>query len=168
MATYESSFTNEKYWQKMKNSRKFRKSFVDGILLESEDYGAIFLEFEEYVPNEPLRYTIVDATTSFSNVKQNSRSFRKYFTDEDAVAFDNLSGDTKLVVPTDQDESTNYAHLLSFLRTASNEQIDSTLQLLATSVLEEVDNRKYYVSTHGLGVHWLHFRICETPKYYSS
>ena len=82
--------------------------------------------------------------------------------------FKNLGGDAELVVPAPIDDSANYAHLLAFLRTAPTEQVRSLWCTVGQAVKDQWQNgeARFWVSTAGLGVHWLHVRLDRRPKYY--
>jgi hypothetical protein len=85
------------------------------------------------------------------------------------VAFDNLSGDATLVVPTPA-EGANHAHLASFSLSAPRDTQATLWQRTADELLERVrlrGARPVWLSTSGLGVSYLHVRICDQPKYYT-
>jgi len=75
--------------------------------------------------------------------------------------FPNLRGDSTLIAPGTQGV---YPHLAAFLRTAS----DAELRGLWGAVADAVDawTGPLYLSTHGLGVYWLHVRLDSRPKYF--
>ncbi len=83
-------------------------------------------------------------------------------------AFRNLGGDAQLVVPTPIDDAAVYAHLLAFLRTAPASQVRALWRAVGRAVDEHwrTSDRPVWVSTAGLGVHWLHVRLDARPKYY--
>lgn len=158
------------FWNNVACNQEFRQSFIN--LLLTQNYEAFFLEFEKFDTCNPVSFRIIDATSKFKNVVQSPKEFNKYFqtnnNNNPVISFPNLSGDTTLVVPTPFSDTENVAHLKSWLDTASNSRIDTVFKYLAEKVLEEAQNNpSIYVSTHGLGVYWLHFRICSTPKYYT-
>ncbi len=158
------------FWNNVACNKEFRQSFITLLLQNSDNYEAFFLEFEKFDTCNSVAFRIIDATSKFKNVVQSSKEFKKHFqaTNKSVISFPNLSGDTVLVVPTPISDTENVAHLRSWLDTASKSRIDIVFQYLAEKVLEEAQNNpSIYVSTHGLGVYWLHFRICSTPKYYS-
>ena len=88
--------------------------------------------------------------------------------DSVVIAFDNLGGDSMLVVPVNKRSSDNYGHLASFLRSASRDQIRETWRLVAVQAeLWLSREQACWISTAGMGVAWLHIRIDSRPKYYS-
>jgi hypothetical protein len=83
------------------------------------------------------------------------------------VTFPNLGGDAVLVVPKRMSDTAVYTHLATFIHTAPDEQQHELLRLLADTVLSELSTRPLWLNTSGLGVHWLHVRLDDTPKYYT-
>lgn len=84
----------------------------------------------------------------------------------DVIAFDNLGGDARLVVPTPIGSLDAYAHLAAFLRCAPAAQKRSLWKTMAGSLNERLSAKPSWLSTAGLGVSWLHLRIDTRPKYY--
>ena len=82
-----------------------------------------------------------------------------------AVCFDNISGSTKMVVPTPQ-KGADFAHLKIFLDTASPSHKKELWKRVAKAFISKktVDNT-LYLSTHGKGVHYLHIRIKASNDY---
>lgn len=83
--------------------------------------------------------------------------------------FPNLGKDALLVVPYPNGPLEQYAHIASFVRSASRRQIHAMWAAVGYAV-EQALNRQglqpLWVSTSGLGVYWLHVRIDSSPKYY--
>ena len=83
-----------------------------------------------------------------------------------ATAFPNLSGDTILVVPMPK-KGKSYATLKDFADNAPAKQQQELWKLVAKQAKKQVKKfRKVWISTHGLGVPYLHVRISSQPKYY--
>jgi len=80
--------------------------------------------------------------------------------------FPNLSGDALLVSPTSLGGSKSYASLVDFVKSAPEGQFLSLMQALGSTALEKMKQGKFYFSTAGAGVAWLHFRFDRTPKYF--
>ena len=125
-----------------------------------------------------MAYNYVDElvfghTTSskLMNAVPNYDSFRSYIDnapENDVVSFYNLSGDTLLVVPTPSGNK-NYSSILYFMQSASNEQIKLLWKRVALETIKFVEKHNVaWISTHGLGVPWLHIRISSQPKYYGN
>ena len=89
------------------------------------------------------------------------KSKNKYVT-----AFPNLSGDTMLVVPMPRNGK-NYATLKHFSDNAPAVQQKEFWKKVSDLAHQQMKKHKsVWISTHGLGVSYLHVRICNTPKYY--
>lgn len=91
-------------------------------------------------------------------------------TDEWAAAFDNISGDTRLVIPVPK-PGLNFRTMKDFVDNASYRHQAQFWKRVAA----EIERRqarsagaKVYVSTHGHGVAYFHLRICSVPKYYTT
>ena len=83
-----------------------------------------------------------------------------------ATSFPNLSGDTILVVPMPKNKK-SYATLKDFVDNAPAKQQQELWKLVAREAKKRVKKfGKVWISTHGLGVPYLHVRICNQPKYY--
>jgi hypothetical protein len=98
--------------------------------------------------------------------KASARAFATRLTGRSAVDFDNLGGDARLVVPCPNAASQPWAHLAEFVRHAPVSHVQALLELLGQVVLREARKGARFVSTSGLGVPWIHFRIDTRPKYY--
>jgi hypothetical protein len=103
--------------------------------------------------------------------KQSSKSFKKQITaskDKYSTSFPNLSGDTILVVPIPR-AGKNYATLFDFCANAPIVQQQEFWKMVSKVAREQMKKfKKVWVSTHGLGVPYLHVRISDSPKYYFS
>ena len=106
-----------------------------------------------------------------NNLKQNyspfqneiNKSKNKYVT-----SFYNLSGDTLLIVPIPK-KGKNFATLKNFIDNASKTQQEYLWKEVSKQIkklLKKNKGKPLWVSTHGTGVHYLHIRICNKPKYY--
>jgi len=87
-------------------------------------------------------------------------------------SFWNLRSSAKLIAPRQQDgkQLKTFSHLAPFLRGASEEQKVQMWNLVTDeylNILEERGGEPVWLSTSGLGVAWLHFRLDKTPKYYT-
>lgn len=90
--------------------------------------------------------------------------------DNSIIHFHNKSGDCLLICPTYNCnyEKKNYAHIGLFMKSKNNEQkiqLIQTMLITYYNQLKETPNKFKWLSTHGLGVPWLHVRIDNSPKY---
>ena len=84
------------------------------------------------------------------------------------VSFPNLSGDTVLVVPTPR-RGKAYTTLREFMAHAPAEQQRELWKEVARQARKALKKHAcLWISTHGLGVAYLHVRICTHPKYYNT
>ena len=137
--------------------------------LANSEFEAFFWEVKPVNNNslnEDFEYVIVKSN-SLARIAPNRSSFKKYFTtNETVVNFPNLRGDAELVVPVPYSNNTKYAHIADFVRTAEQVQILDFWKKVVTIYSDKIDNQNTWLSTSGLGVHWLHVRIDSKPKYY--
>lgn len=101
------------------------------------------------------------------NKKQDLKTFEEKFNKEKyAVSFPNLSGDTILVVPIPR-KGKRFTNMFYFMNNASEIQKKELWKKVAEQAKEFLKtNENIWISTHGLGVNYLHVRICNNPKYY--
>jgi hypothetical protein len=116
---------------------------------------------------ESIELTDFQSKTEFKDkLKEAEKNKIKY-----AVAFPNLSGDTILVVPIPR-KGKSYATLKDFVDNAPMKQQQELWKLVAEEAKNKVKQvkkfGKIWISTHGLGVPYLHVRISSQPKYYFS
>ncbi len=150
-------------------SPAFRGWYSD--LLVASDSKAIYWEhpsLTRHTVSLPYEVALIDAH-ALAAIRADSRPFDGQFAASpglDVAAFDNLGGDATLIAPKPTSPNADYAHLLSFLRTANKPQIDALWQRSAASLLEILSPTPVWLSTAGGGVNWLHVRIDAYPKYY--
>ena len=103
------------------------------------------------------------------NKKQDLKTFEEKFKKEKyAVSFPNLSGDTILVVPVPR-KGKRFTNMFYFMNNASEIQKKELWKKVAEQAKEFLKtNENVWISTHGLGVNYLHVRICNNPKYYEN
>ncbi len=121
--------------------------------------------------NSDYEVTIIP-TDAFENRVSNFNPFKdKFQVTDSVVVFPNLRKDSLLIVPNkDQGGNQNFITLRRFLHAASNVIIFKFWKTVGETMIEQITkNTKYcYLSTHGLGVLWLHIRIDQKPKYYQT
>lgn len=142
--TYPSMIKNRFFWETTpitNQNSNFQETFIQSKTLNNlqEDWS----RFQQQLQNIPKG---------------------KYVT-----SFYNLSGDALLVVPVPvQTKKRNFTTLKDFIDTASITQQKQFWKEVAKQIrlLTKNGDKKYWVSVHGLGVPYLHIRICTKPKYY--
>jgi len=142
---------------------KFNQVFIDS------DFEAFFWEVKpvkEALINEPFEFVIVNSK-ALRSISSNNSSFIKYFEEEgEVVRFSNLRGDAELIVPKPVSDQTEYTHIAKFVRTAEQNQILAFWKKVVLVYSLKIGENFKWLSTSGLGVHWLHVRIDSRPKYY--
>jgi len=118
-----------------------------------------FVEKFKINPDLPMRQN----KKSFSEKIDTSQGKEKYVT-----SFPNLSGDTVLVIPMPK-SGKSYATVKDFVDNAPLVQQQEFWKRVAKLAKKQMKKYgKVWISTHGLGVPYLHVRICNKPKYYFS
>lgn len=89
------------------------------------------------------------------------------------LVFPNLSHTSILIIPNKEQKSNFeiYNSIGSFLRGGTSKQINlffSQIGITLEKLLQDNQGKKIWLSTHGLGVHWLHIRLDFSPKYYQT
>lgn len=116
--------------------------------------------------DDPFEFVVIDSP-SLAQVNPDPTAFAEHFHEPDSVVgFSNLGGDAYLVAPTPASEYGNYSHLLAFLRSGRWAVIDRLWQRVGEVFESIVGPAPLWVSTAGMGVHWLHIRFDSRPKYY--
>jgi hypothetical protein len=124
-----------------------------------KDGNVKFSERFKVNPELPMRQN----KKSFSEKIDAAKNKEKYVTN-----FPNLSGDTILVIPMPK-SGKSYATLKDFSDNAPLVQQQELWKKVAKLARKQMKKfGKVYISTHGLGVPYLHVRICNKPKYYFS
>lgn len=117
------------------------------------------------------------ALCRFGESGTDADTFAAYFEHSDetnGVAFTNLGGDARLIAPvppklSDDSLLNPYSHLAKFVRDAPSRQVKQLWVKVGTEFLnslESASSETIWLSTSGLGVAWLHFRLDSSPKYY--
>lgn len=151
------------------NDASFRTFYTN--ILTNNPFEAFFWE------HPPIDTSYLHQSYEFVLVKSNALAtlhqaqrgaFREHFkANQLVVCFDNLRKDASLIVPTPLAADQVYIHLAAFVRQAPKEQLDAFWKVLGQQYLANISMDKKWLSTSGLGVHWLHVRIDARPKYYT-
>jgi hypothetical protein len=151
----------------LSSDHQFRRFY--NAMLASMPYAAFFWEHPplcDSTSEAPYECMIIDAP-SLARAHPDSNAFREHFLPgKGVVSFANLRGDARLVVPCPIGPDTNSVHIAAFVRGASEEQQDSLWTCVGREARAIITKEPRWLSTAGLGVHWLHVRIDSQPKYY--
>jgi len=118
---------------------------------------------------DAFEFVLVDAP-ALARVAPRPEPFAAHFDGAASVAvFPSLGRDAVLVAPAPAGPAGAYPHLSAFLRRAPVEQVDRLWCVVASAVRDWWDDgaSPMWLSTSGLGVHWLHIRLDSRPKYYT-
>jgi hypothetical protein len=128
--------------------------------------------------SEQFSFVLIESQElhDFGEMGADINSFASHFQgvnepEEKGVAFKNLGRDALLIAPLPpvNQRFQPYSHLAKFVREADSCQIDGFFVKLALEFknhLKLVSPQPVWLSTSGLGVAWLHFRLDSSPKYY--
>lgn len=139
--------------------------------LAGSSYSAFFWEAPPVTSqslSRPFECVLVEGA-ALAQLRPDLSPFSAHFRDQPdqhAIGFPNLSGDAFLVVPTPSAAMTCYTHLACFIRSAPAAQVDAFWRLVGSSMRQRVSSAPIWLSTAGMGVSWLHFRLDSRPKYY--
>jgi hypothetical protein len=119
--------------------------------------------------DRPFECAFVESR-ALESARPDPEPFREHFAAERAdvsvVTFESLGRDALLVAPCPRAELAAYTHLAAFVRVAPPEQVHELWRVLAQAFDARLGTSPLWLSTAGLGVHWLHIRIDTRPKYY--
>lgn len=142
-------------------------------LLAESPFRAFFWECAPLAPGAqtPAAFVLVDSP-ALARVTPDPGPFAEHLAGGDGRpgvrAFDSLRGDARLVAPCPCGD-TAYPHLAAFVRGAPEAQTHALWQAVGVEIDRWIadDRGPLWVSTSGLGVHWLHVRLDSRPKYYT-
>jgi hypothetical protein len=150
------------------------EAFRSGLIaaLAGSPLGAYFWETPPVTTatiERPFEFVLTEAR-ALAAATPEPDAFEEHFSKDDdrdgVVAFENLGGDAKLVVPCPLVSPRAYVHLAAFLRDAPGLQAHALLRIVADEALGRLSDRPLWLSTAGMGVYWLHVRLDSRPKYY--
>ena len=132
--------------------------------------GGVFWETSAIKKGGNVEYKeqTLSASALPMTLRGDSSTFRKHLNNKKSpVAFNNLTGSCTLVTPPDTGK--NFSHLGLFYKNATKDEIRALWKKVAVEIEKKMTQQHVvYVSTHGTGVPWLHVRICNSPKYFST
>ena len=152
-------------------------------IIRNSPFQAVFFEtkgcHDSNWQTKHFEFVLVDAPhlRPFAESSPDPLAFAEYMTasccnSSEGCAFPNMSGDAQLIAPCAADASHNhvaYSHLAAFCRQAPASQVSRVWQLAAKEYQDRVNNsrsKSVWLSTSGMGIAWLHFRLDSRPKYY--
>jgi hypothetical protein len=119
-----------------------------------EKYQALFIECD-----------------SLEQIDEDYSSFNQHIEkaeDQNVTSFYNLSKSAYLIIPIPR-KNKQFTTIKDFIDNASERQQKNFWKEVAKSIVMMLEKHdKVWVSTHGLGVPYLHIRIDTNPKYYQS
>jgi hypothetical protein len=129
--------------------------------------------------DKPFEFVVIKSE-ALNNINQNSDAFVNQtidiiYNDKNVGSFLNLKKDATLIIPLkkwdlDLEKFLDYKNISKFTENASEEQQQELWAEVADKLAEELDknpNNPRWLNTQGLGVHYLHVRIDQRPKYYN-
>ncbi len=153
----------------LEESRDFRA--LVGAGLSAAPWRAFFFEVAPITTTAATRAfaAVLVEAPELADVRPDPGAFAEHFAASSGapvLAFPSLGRDAQLVVPTPRGPLEPYAHLAAFVRDAPRDQVDAVLRTLGQTARARISSAPLWVSTAGLGVSWLHFRLDSRPKYY--
>ena len=152
------------YW-----SESFRDLFI--AELAASPYHAFFWEMppvSREVLENPFECAVI-GSDALAGMRADDSDFAEHLIDakNSVASFPNLAGDALLIAPSKISNADCYVHIAAFLRDGPREQQHALFQLLAKETENLLNTgRRFWVSTSGLGVPWVHVRLDSYPKYY--
>lgn len=144
----------------LKSPMKYPKSIKYNFLWKTSCVNSLETKFEE----EFIREDMLDVPQDFSPFEEYINSSN----DKNVISFPNISGDTFLIVPMPR-KGKNFASLKDFIDNASEtQQLKFWQEVVKVAKIKLQDWKRVWISTHGLGVSYLHVRISKNPKYYGN
>lgn len=147
----------------------FRDLFI--AELAASPYPAFFWELPSLSPtaiSHPFECVVI-RSAALTDMRADPSDFAEHLNAAApiVVSFLNLGGDAVLIVPRQISGLDCYGHFAAFVREAPREQQHALFQILADETDKLLNaGRRFWISTSGLGVPWVHVRLDSFPKYY--
>lgn len=116
----------------------------------------VYFETGKVTDLRNIEYRLVKAHGLRKKIENNFSQYLENIGKKLSVSFWNKSKDTYLVIPTKP-----YAHISSFAKKGTDKE-----WLAVFNKIKRYIDENEYISTHGHGVAYVHFRIEKYPKYY--
>ena len=145
----------------------FRDAFI--AALAATRWQAFFWEMPPLTPatlSDPFECALV-RSDALALMRADDSDFAEHLNGAIAV-FPNLGGDALLLAPGKIADAGCYGHIAAFLRGGPRDQQHALFCALAMEIEKRLaaSPRRFWVSTSGLGVPWVHVRLDSYPKYY--
>ena len=128
-----------------------------------------FYETSPYVNYDSPYEEKIIVNFQLKTLIQNTDAFKQHIkdsNDEHVTSFFNLSKSSMLVIPMPR-KGKIFTTLKDFMDNASEKQQQKFWNIVAVKAIEmNKQHGKVWISSHGLGVPYLHIRIDTYPKYY--
>lgn len=152
-------------WQQ---DESFREFFIS--LLADTSMAAYFWEtppISKATVSREFEFVLINSP-KLADIESDPSDFRQHFESatEEVVTFPNLGNDALLIVPCPITDILASTHLAAFIRDAPESQQHLLWKTVGRSLQQRLKEQPIWVSTSGLGVHWLHVRLDSRPKYY--
>ncbi len=152
-------------WQ---HDEEFRSLYLR--LLIDSPFSAYVWETPPIAPTTDRPFEFVLLETPAPRGSPDRGTYDQYFDaddgDEGVVAFDNLGGDSLLVVPSPIDDVVDYSNLATFYRDAPPTQHHALWRVVGKQAEQWLSKGPVWISVAGGGISWLHVRLDPRPKYY--
>ena len=128
---------------------------------ETSPYVNYWSTYEEkLIENHQLKAMIQNTDAFKQHIKESNDNY--------VTSFLNLSKSSMLVIPM-PNKGKVYTTLKDFMDNAPEKQQQKFWNIVAVKAIEMNEQfGKVWISTHGLGVPYLHIRIDTSPKYYTT
>jgi len=116
----------------------------------------------------PFEFVLVDSP-ALARITADAEPFARQFSRArgEVAVFSNLSGDATLIAPCPAGVTGSCGHLARFSREADDRLNSLFWRSIGVAVHERLSDAPLWISTSGLGVHWMHVRLDTCPKYYT-
>jgi len=152
-----------------RDNEAFRDFFI--AELATTGYPAFFWELppvKHASLSNPFECAVIRGD-ALARMHADDSDFTEHFdaTSDSVVVFRNLGGDALLIAPRRASDADCYGHIAAFVRSAPREQQHALFRCLALETDKMLRaGRRFWISTSGLGVPWIHLRLDSYPKYY--
>jgi len=149
------------------------------IVKACPSYDAFFFETKgasyNNVSEKQFEFILVNSHSfKVAEANPDPNTFKEYLNCGESMvcSFWNLGGTAKLIAPRQQngEDLKKYSHLAIYLRDALEEEVVQIWGRVTDDYLiclKERGGEPVWLSTSGLGISWLHFRLDHRPKYYT-